>query len=387
MRRKLIVATTFLGGLFFFLVFMLPKGLGGESLSKLESPALQIVQIIGAMAVGLGVVNIIRVHGAKIAKRDPKMAHSIALIVAMLVMVVVTLWNHQRRRVMKPLKRSAGLAAYHVEKLAEASSYHLLAETGSLPEGIRSKAGVFKVEEKDGAKGFLIFCSAEAAGTLPGELDTPVEITKPSEEQVERRRSLSLEAIRSIEKVLASTRAALRLLVPPVSALDGLDEKLSSVNQALDADAPAVLFKAADGAARLRDKIVEDSGAVTAALKKTHLSRFEEEMLFKGLFSALGSAMFSLLAFYIAAAAYRAFRVQTGETALLMASAVLVMLGQVPLGLYVWDQLPALRGWVLSKVNVGGFRAISIGAGVAWFAMAVRMWLSLDRQTMSGESQ
>ncbi len=44
--------------------------------------------------------------------------------------------------------------------------------------------------------------------------------------------------------------------------------------------------------------------------------------IFQGLYNNLGSAMFSLLAFYIATAAYRAFRLQNIETGLMMGSSI-----------------------------------------------------------------
>jgi len=108
----------------------------------------------------------------------------------------------------------------------------------------------------------------------------------------------------------------------------------------------------------------------------------------KGLFPGLSSAMFSLLAFYVATAAYRAFRIKSGEAALLMFSALLVMLGQIPHGVVFFDAIFShgpfrdvsivdIRMWILKKLNVGAFRAISLGFGVAGLAMATRMWLSM----------
>jgi hypothetical protein len=103
------------------------------------------------------------------------------------------------------------------------------------------------------------------------------------------------------------------------------------------------------------------------------------DLIEKGLFQNLGAAMFSLLAFYIAYAAYRSFRIQSLESAVMMASAVLVMIGQIPLGLWIWDGIPIARAWILTKVNVPVVRAIVFGSLIATLSMAVRMWLSLER--------
>ncbi|HHN46186.1 MAG TPA: hypothetical protein ENN09_01980, partial [Planctomycetes bacterium] len=62
-------------------------------------------------------------------------------------------------------------------------------------------------------------------------------------------------------------------------------------------------------------------------------------VLFRGLFLSLGAAMFSLLAFYITQAAFRAFRVKSIEAALIMTSALLIMLGSLPMPVFE-QQLP-----------------------------------------------
>jgi len=112
-----------------------------------------------------------------------------------------------------------------------------------------------------------------------------------------------------------------------------------------------------------------------------------EDIIFSGIFVSLGAAMFSLLAFYITQAAFRAFRIKSTEAALIMASALLIMLGALPIPLLedvipVW--LGEFRTWILTGVNVGVQRAVLLGAGTAGLIMAVRMWFSLDRSAFGG---
>lgn len=111
-------------------------------------------------------------------------------------------------------------------------------------------------------------------------------------------------------------------------------------------------------------------------------------VLFYGLFQPLGAAMFSLLAAYLVSASYRAFRVRNLEATLMACSAVLIMLGQVPIGhvLTQWlpepVQIPSVMAWVLFVANNAVVRAVNFGVFVGALATAVRIWLSLDRAMM-----
>ena len=54
--------------------------------------------------------------------------------------------------------------------------------------------------------------------------------------------------------------------------------------------------------------------------------------LYNYIYLPLGSTMFALLAFFVASASYRAFRIRNFEATLLLISGVLLMLGRVPIG-------------------------------------------------------
>lgn len=117
--------------------------------------------------------------------------------------------------------------------------------------------------------------------------------------------------------------------------------------------------------------------------------------LFEGLLRNLEATMFSILAFYIVSAAYRAFRIRSGEAAVLMVVALVLMMGQVPIGMAVTAWIPnhpsflgvnwsLLRienfsQYVLTAINSPVQRAIGVGLGLGTLAMALRIWLSLER--------
>ncbi len=118
-------------------------------------------------------------------------------------------------------------------------------------------------------------------------------------------------------------------------------------------------------------------------------------ILFQGALLPLTSTVFSLLAFFIASAAYRAFRARTLEALLLMVTSFLVMLANVPYGLTVtsflpdegiwrWGRIENLVQWMMTQINAPAMRAILFGVWVGAVGAALRIWLSLERTFVSG---
>jgi len=111
---------------------------------------------------------------------------------------------------------------------------------------------------------------------------------------------------------------------------------------------------------------------------------------YDGGYNKLDQAMFSIIAFYIASAAYRAFRLRSTEASILLISAFIVMLGNVALGQALTNWIPndgfmrnfhieRISDWILTKVNSPAIRAISFGLGIGGLATSLRLWLSLER--------
>ncbi len=154
--------------------------------------------------------------------------------------------------------------------------------------------------------------------------------------------------------------------------------------------------------------------------------------IFTYIFAPLQATMFALLAFYVASASYRAFRIRNFEATLLLVSGIIIMIGRVPLGsnisswfiMYLlvlivgivintiykdkkitlatiigglvvvtiagfsmgWplDQpgifyLPYLQEWIYKYPNVAGARAIMIGIGLGIFATSIRYILGIEK--------
>jgi len=96
------------------------------------------------------------------------------------------------------------------------------------------------------------------------------------------------------------------------------------------------------------------------------------EFLYYKILVTINSSIFSLLAFFIASAAYRAFKARTFESTILLAAGLLVVLGQAPIMDLVWPGFAAIRAWILSFPNTAGQRGILIGAALGILAFSVR---------------
>ncbi|MDP6528779.1 MAG: hypothetical protein QF819_03960 [Gemmatimonadota bacterium] len=113
--------------------------------------------------------------------------------------------------------------------------------------------------------------------------------------------------------------------------------------------------------------------------------------LYDTVFDPLGATMFSLLAFFITSAAYRAFRARSTEAVLLLGAAVIVMLGQVPVGAYIWGPesflggFPGVKDWIMEVPNLAGKRAILMGAALGAISTGLRVILGLERAHLGGK--
>lgn len=97
------------------------------------------------------------------------------------------------------------------------------------------------------------------------------------------------------------------------------------------------------------------------------------------------TAMFGLLMFYIGSAAYRSFRVRTKEATVLLLSAVIVMLGRVPIGAVISPEIPKLQTWIMTWPNTAGMRAIGLGAAFGAIATAFRVLIGIERSYIGAE--
>jgi hypothetical protein len=97
------------------------------------------------------------------------------------------------------------------------------------------------------------------------------------------------------------------------------------------------------------------------------------------MYAPLQSTMFSLLAFYVASASYRAFRVKNVEASLLLIGALAIMFGRIPLGGMILPFAPDLAEWIMQFPNTAAQRGIIIGAALGAASMSIRVLVGIER--------
>ena len=108
------------------------------------------------------------------------------------------------------------------------------------------------------------------------------------------------------------------------------------------------------------------------------------DWLYDYVFNPAEASMFSILAFFIASAAYRTFRARTTEAVILLIAAVIVMLGRIPIGMLLWDRFPDLQSWIMMVPNTAAKRGILLGVYLGAIATALRIIFGIERAYLGG---
>jgi len=108
------------------------------------------------------------------------------------------------------------------------------------------------------------------------------------------------------------------------------------------------------------------------------------DWLYRFIFTPCQATMFSILAFFIASAAYRTFRAKSVEAGILLICAIVVMFGQVPISSVVWEKFPDIAQWLLDYPNMAVKRAIFFGVALGAVSTSLRIIFGIERSYMGG---
>ncbi len=121
--------------------------------------------------------------------------------------------------------------------------------------------------------------------------------------------------------------------------------------------------------------VILTAATVTMIGLFTGLAGVPMTWIFENVYIPLQSTLFALIAFFLAAAAYRALRARNGETLLMLLAALIVFIGQTPLLSF----FSGAKEWVLRFPAEAGLRGILIGVGLGTLATGLRLLVGLDR--------
>ncbi len=129
--------------------------------------------------------------------------------------------------------------------------------------------------------------------------------------------------------------------------------------------------------------------------------------MYEYLIVPLQSTIFAMLAFYVASAAFRAFRAKNVEAILLLGTAFVILLGRTAAGVFLTDFIPSdvlienptflqhlvstlrlenLTVFLMDIFNTAGNRAIMIGIALGTASVSLKILLGVDRSYLgSGE--
>lgn len=114
------------------------------------------------------------------------------------------------------------------------------------------------------------------------------------------------------------------------------------------------------------------------------------DWIFRNVYSPLSATMFSMLAFFVASAAYRAFRARNIDATILLLTGFFVMGGRVPLfdlGIASMIDFPVFSkaaAWIMAVINTAGQRAIMIGIALGIMSSSLRVILGIERSHIGG---
>jgi hypothetical protein len=337
-RKPLIVGVTFLCGFYYVAEWLIPKQrlATGEEIAPVPlignwlaalPVASSTAQIISAMLLVLGVISIFRVHFGRLLKAQKDWFFSAVLLISMFTMLFFGMANFSERR-------SLDVTLAEIDKAADAQE---MSDRWVQVAILGGESQAFTTQQNAENDAFRRLRKGEIA-----------------REEFESRKA---EAREVFETAVAASTAQ-------VEAAAASGEMTPEI---------AALARAGARAQQSRGFIAQS-----------------QRFVFTDMLQVLDAATFSLIAFFILSAAFRAFRLRSIEATILMFTALIILLSFVPLGLAITSGLPSdqfignlrldsISDWILAYLNTPAIRAINLGLALGVLAMGMRILFGLER--------
>lgn len=111
----------------------------------------------------------------------------------------------------------------------------------------------------------------------------------------------------------------------------------------------------------------------------------------------LQGTMFAILGFYVASAAFRSFRAKSLDSTLLLVTAIVVLIGNVPFTNHIWAtvfgihdlsgvrfEMTDIVGWIISTPNAAARRGVSFGVALGAIATSLKIIFGIERAYLGG---
>lgn len=123
--------------------------------------------------------------------------------------------------------------------------------------------------------------------------------------------------------------------------------------------------------------IVLTVGLLTIPGRPSGLSQPAIQWIFENIQAPIQASLSGLLVFFIVTAGYRLLRARNLEAAVMLIVVIIVLLGQVSLGLV--PVLPKLKDWILDVPAMAGVRGILLGVALGALLTGIRLLLGVER--------
>lgn len=386
LKRTLPLIITFVTGVIMIAAYF--AGPYFETLARMEEQLPKWIQVIMSFTMLLGAFSLMELNSQKLKRKVDGWGYNLVLIIGFLVMATLGFFAESWPMFEREENYVVGTRYFQTQDGQKSSVPVVVKELirgywCRLPEPETEQQVTLLEVLEDEAKaptfakvktqaGFEI---QVAAKRVTRDLDGSFWLASEGEPKI-----LQIQPVDNVDAIADPTQlvkirteVGMILEVPRSYVVSGLDKIVVETDQ-------GVLINVAP------NRVCGWFGASVYDLRK---------VMFHGVFEAAQATMFSLLAFFVASASFRAFRVKSREAMLLMGAAFVVMLGNVPIGDLVTNacaavglsfiNIASLKEWIMIYPSSAAQSAILIGAMLGLLSASLKVIMGVERSYLGGE--